>query len=467
MLAAGEPRRAERLLRELPADEADDIETRYTLAVALRHQHRFEPSLEQLEEILSAGSGFGRAHQEAGYNHIGLRDLARAEASFERAVAADPGLLNSWKCLAKLYRDSGGHERLPDVENRIAYLESLPRELRSAISHLSEGSSEQAEDLCKAFLRDNATHVEGMRLLAEILTRSGVYDQAEFLLESCLEFEPGHAQARIQYVNLLLKLQKHARAFEEARKLLDGDSAEQPVVRSLYAAACNGVGRTAEAIEHYRQLIERHPDNHLVPISMGHVYRAKGDIDAAVECYRRAARIRRGHGDAWWSLANTKSYRFTGDELRRMEAVEADPATGEEDRINVSFALGKAYEDREEFERSFRYYRRGNALKRARSKHSPGHLDVRIRSQIEVCTEELFAERGGLGHPATDPIFIVGLPRSGSTLLEQILSSHSAVDGTMELHEILNLAKRLRGPRPRRRPPGLAALSAHPCRTRR
>lgn len=445
LLAAGEPRRAERLLRELPADEADDIEARYTLAVALRHQRRFAPSLEQLGQVLAARPGFGRAHQEAGYNHIGLKDFARAEASFERAVAADPGLLNSWKCLARLYRDGDRRERLPEVENRIAYLETLPRELRSAISHMAEGRGERAEDLCKQFLRDNATHVEGMRLLAEILTRNGVHDQAEFLLESCLEFEPGHAQARIQYVNLLLKLQKHARAFDEARKLLDGDGAEQPVVRSLYAAACNGVGRTDEAIEHYRQLIERHPGNHLVPISLGHVYRAQGDIDAAVECYREAARIRREHGDAYWSLANTKSYRFTDVELAQMEAVEADPATGEEDRVNVSFALGKAWEDREEFERSFRYYRRGNALKRARSKHSPEHLDVRIRSQIEVCTEDLFAERGGLGHPGPDPIFIVGLPRSGSTLLEQILSSHPAVDGTMELHEILNLAKRLRG----------------------
>ena len=153
LLAAGEPRRAERLLRELPGDEAQDIEARYMLAVALRHQHRFEPSLEQLEQVLAARPGFGRAHQEAGYNHIGLKDLARAEASFERAVAADPGLLNSWKCLAKLYRDSGRRERLPGVGNRIAWLEVLPRELRSAISHLSEGRGEQAEGLCKAFAR--------------------------------------------------------------------------------------------------------------------------------------------------------------------------------------------------------------------------------------------------------------------------------------------------------------------------
>ena len=444
-LGSGEPERAECLLNELLAAEPNDDEARYALAVALRHQRRWVPALEALESILADKPDFGRAHQEAGYNHIGRRDFAAAEASFERAVAADPALLNSWKCLARFYRDAARLEKLQPVESQIAYLEDLPRELRSVVSYLAEGRLEEAERLCRQFLQGNKTHVEGMRLLAEICTRNGVFDDAEFLLESCLAFEPEHRNARIQYVNLLLKVQKFGAAYEAARTLLDQHGAELPIVRSLYAAACNGVGRNAEAIEHYSALIDRHPDNQLYPIFLAHIHKAEGEFDQAVGLYRQACRIKRDHGDAWWSLANTKSYRFTEDELAQMEAVAADPATGEEDRTHVCFALGKAWEDRGEFERSFAYYRRGNALRLARSHHSREHLDVRVTSQIEVCTETLFAERGRLGHPAPDPIFIVGLPRSGSTLLEQILSSHSEVDGTMELHNVLNLAKRLRG----------------------
>ena len=331
------------------------------------------------------------------------------------------------------------------MDEQIAYLEALPRELRSVISYLSEGRMEEAERLCTQFLRAHTTHLEGMRLLAEIHTRSGIYDQAEFVLESCLEVEPGHRNARIQYVSLLLRLQKFARAHEEARTLLEQHGTQMPIVQSLYAAACSGVGRNSEAIEHYRVLIERNPENHLFPISLAHIHKAEGDIDEAVGLYRNACRIKRDHGDAYWSLANTKSYRFTENELARMADVEAEPATGEDDRINTCFALGKAYEDRREFARSFEYYCRGNALKLARSQHSGEHLEVRVTSQVEVCTDALFVERGDLGHPAPDPILIVGLPRSGSTLLEQILSSHPEVDGTMELHNILNLAKRLRG----------------------
>ncbi len=455
LLAEGQPQRAEALLRDVLDAAPENIEARYALAVAQRHRHRWAAALATLDEILGRRPDFGRAHQEAGYNHIARRDFARAGRSFERAVNADPSLINSWKCLAKLYGDSGNAEKQAAAEQQIRYLASLPAELLAVLGYLSEDRLADAERLCKHFLQGNKTHVEGMRLLAEIATRNKVLDEAEFLLESCVEFEPSHRQARIQYANALLRTQKFAKACEQTewlkRERPDANAARQAfaqddaAVDALHAAALAGVGRNAEALDAYRALMDAHPGNVFFPIAAAHIHKTDGDTDQAVVFYRKAYGIKRDHGDAYWSLANTKSYRFADPEVAEMQALIEDPTTAPADRIQLCFALGSAFEQREDYARSFECYAKGNGLKQADTYHSAEHLQVRIDSQIEVCTEELFAARQSVGCDAPDPIFVVGLPRAGSTLIEQILSSHSQVDGTMELHNVLNLAKRLRG----------------------
>ena len=454
MLAGGDPARAASAMRAVLRIEPENTEARYTLAVALRHQRLFTAALETLQDIIASKPSLGRAHQEIGYNYIAIQNLLAAGAAFERAVNADPSLVNSWKCLAKLYGDSGNQAKLASAQEQIAFLSDLPPPLIAVIGYLAEDRLTDAERLCKHFLRDHKTHVEGMRLLAEVATRNKVYDEAEFLLESCVEFAPDHRQARIQYANILLRVQKFVRAAEQTQALLaeltDRDSGTTDattleLVRSLHGAACSGVGRNRDAIACFEALAEAHPENHIFPVSAAHVHKADGDIDRAVALYREAYRLKPDHGDAYWSLANTKAYVFTDREIEQMIAAVAEDATAENDRIQLCFALGNAFETRREFGRAFGYYAKGNALKQNGSYHSPAHLQVRIDSQIAACTPELFAARQGVGCDAPDPIFIVGLPRAGSTLIEQILASHSLVDGTMELHNILNLAKRLRG----------------------
>ncbi len=433
------------LLREAPGHS----EARYTLAVAQRLRGDYASALATLAEVAEARPRFGRTHQEAGYNHLALRRLDRAYAAFDRAVALDPSLLQSWQWLAKLCEKqpagAAARGRLAAVREQIAFLGALPDQLCAVVSYISEDRLADAERLCKHFLRGNKTHVEGMRLLAEIATRNRTFDDAEFLLESCVAFEPNHRAARIQYANILLRVQKFAQAHEQATALLENAPADAGAVRALYASACNGVGKSAEAIASYQRLIAAHPDNPAYRVSLAHVHKAAGDLDQAVALYRRAYRIKRDHGDAYWSLANTKSYRFDAAEVAQMRAVEADAGTAETDRIQLCFALGSALEAQGDYAAAFRYFAKGNGRKQATASHSPEQLQVRVESQIEVCDEALFAVRGEVGCPAPDPIFVVGLPRAGSTLLEQILASHSQVDGTMELHNVLNLAKRLRG----------------------
>ena len=453
LLARGDAARAAGSMQAVLRIEPDNAEAHYTLAVAMRHQRLFPAALSTLETLLAAKPEFGRAHQEVGYNYIALQDYLRAGAAFERAVNADPSLVNSWKCLAKLYAEGGNKAKRQAAEEQIAFLTSLPPELIAVTGYMAEDRLDDAERLCKHFLRENQTHVEGMRLLAEVLTRNKVYYEAEFLLESCVEFAPDHVQARIQYANILLRVQKFARACEQTQTLLEkldegaanGADTTLDLVRSLHGAACSGVGRNQEAIGSFEALAQAHPDNHIFPVSAAHVYKADGDLDRAVALYRESYRLKPDHGDAYWSLANTKSYAFTDAEIEQMAALADASDTADADRIQLCFALGSAFENRGDFEGAFGYYAKGNARKQAGTYHSPAHLQVRIDSQIAACTPALFASRPDVGCPAPDPIFIVGLPRAGSTLIEQILASHSRVDGTMELHNILNLAKRLRG----------------------
>lgn len=445
LLQQDNPKAAQDIIVGLLHEDPDNVDVQYTLAVTQRLQHEWKSALATIGKILEIKPQFGRAYQEAGYNHIAQKDYLTAGIVFENAVAADPSLINSWKCLAKLYRDTGNSTQQSRAEDQIAYLKTLPPELLTVISYMSEDRLLDAERLCRYFLRSNKSHVEGIRLLAEIATRGNVYDDAEFLLESCLEFEPDHRNARIQYVNVLIKSQKFHKAMEHADILVEKYPDDLDSIKALHASASMGIGDNESARRSYTQLVAENPGNHFYPVLLAHILKSDGDFEQAVAYYRQSYEIKPDHGDAYWSLANTKSYAFTEKELEQMLLHEGAAETKEDDRIQLCFALGKAYEDRQDFRRAFSFYDKGNVLKKRSTHHHEKPFQVRIDSQIETCTKELFEKKKDLGLGAGDPIFIVGLPRAGSTLLEQILSSHSQVDGTMELHNILNLAKRLRG----------------------
>ena len=313
------------------------------------------------------------------------------------------------------------------------------------IGYLSAGKLQDAERLCKYFLRQNKTHAEGMRLLAEVLTRKNILDEAQFILETLHELEPEHLPAAIQLFHVVMRRQRFHSAFDIAKTLRDKHPQDEDQIKKAYAAACFAVGRINEAENLYRELRGQFPSDHLIPISQGHIFNSNGDRSAAIEAFIASSEIKADHGDAYWSLANTKSYRFEAEQIDAMRDLEQRPNIGELDRIQICFALGKAYEDADQFEDAFEFYARGNRLKLPSTHFDVEQLIKRIDAQINVCTRDLFTQLADTGLKAPDPIFIVGLPRAGSTLLEQILASHSLVDGTMELHNILDLAKRLRG----------------------
>jgi tetratricopeptide (TPR) repeat protein len=429
----------------LLADTPDHRDALLFVAIAQRHLGRVREALDTLALLERHYPRFSRLHEERGQCFVFLKQAPQAIDSFQLAVNINHALPASWSMLEGLYRMAGQPDDSGMAGSQLATLRNLPPVVVAATGLFVDGDLDSAEPMVRAFLLEHGNHVEAMRLLARIGVARKVFDDAELLLAAVLELAPDYRIARVEYAEVLLENNKYL----EARRELDQILLEEPRNRlhfqGLLATAAVGLGEHERAIALYRELLEAAPEDADVHLSIAHALKTLGRRDEAIESYRRAAAVRPGFGDAYWSLANLKTYRFADDELARLKELQSAPTLGTVDRYHLHFALGKALEDRGELAESFRQYESGNALKRAESHYRPEIIENNTRQQIEVCTREFFAARRGFGLPDADPIFIVGLPRSGSTLLEQILASHSQVEGTQELPTIPQIVASLRG----------------------
>ena len=422
----------------------------YMVAVSLRYLNRLPEALAALERLEQMHPRFSRLFQERGHCHVALRDAPRAIDAFLQAVSINPALPASWRTLQTLYGMTRQPENAATAAEHVATLAQLPPEIITATALFSDGELVPAEAIVRAYLLQHGNHVEAMRLLARIGLAHDVLDDADVLLEAVLTLAPDYRAARYDYAIALLRRHKHVQAIAELEKLLQLEP-ENRAYKTTYATAKVGLGDHERALGLYRELLANAPragEASELHLSVAHSLKALGRQQAAIESYRTAAAVRPNYGDAYWSLANLKTYRFEPQEIARMRAEEAAPTTASIDRSHLCFALGKALEDLGEFPESFHYYERGNALKKSESRYRPEPVERNTRLQKTVCTAEFFAARRGVGAPDPSPIFIVGLPRSGSTLLEQILASHSTVEGTMELADIPRLVLELQGREP-------------------
>lgn len=434
----------------------------YLIALSQRYSNRIPEALATLERLELHHPAFSRLYQERGHCHVVLKDAPQAIDAFLRGVNINPALPASWSMLEGLYRMTGNTENAGMAAAHVATLQRLPPEVVQATGLFSDGDLVAAEGIIRAYLLKHGNHVEAMRLLARIAFKRDVLDDAELLLESVLELAPDYQAARHDYALVLLERHRYLQARRQLDKLLAMEPANRQY-RTLYATTCVGLGEHERAITLYRELLADAPGAADLHLSVAHSLKTLGQLAASIEAYRAAAAARPEFGDAYWSLANLKTYRFTDDELARMQADESAPTVALVDRYHLCFALGKAFEDRGEYQESWRYYERGNGLKRSASRYRPEILETNTRKQREVCTREFFARRVRWGVKSPDPIFILGLPRAGSTLLEQILASHSSVEGTQELADIPRIVLELQGRDPdmtNPRYPGILAESS-------
>ena len=430
-------------LAEVLQANPQHAEALYMCAVCYRYNGDYDAALGSLKILKALSPEHGRTYQEEGH---AFRDMGRNEQALQAYVSAvryNPALVASWREQHKILKDNGLERQAVQAQVQLEHLQSLPPALIAVMDLIAEGRLLKAEDICRQFLLKVPHHTEGMRLLADIGMRLGILDDAEFLLESALKFEPNNVRVRIDYAQVLRKRQKFQLALEQARQLLQS-SPENPQFQSLFGVECMQNGDYDGAQKAFDDVLEQLPGDPITLTSKGHAYKTSGDYDAAVASYRAAITSKPEYGEASYSLANLKVYEFGDDEIDAMLAQERNDSLPHMDRIHFCFALGKAFEDRGDFKTSFEFYKRGNQLKKSQSRYDAEQMAEDLRSHQAVCTSDFFAERSAMGHTVPDPIFIVGLPRAGSTLLEQILSSHSMVDGTLELPNILSLSQRLR-----------------------
>ncbi|MBS0367356.1 MAG: sulfotransferase [Proteobacteria bacterium] len=414
----------------------------YLLAVSQRYLNRIPAALQTLERLQHAHPQFSRLYQERGHCHVTQRDAPRAIEAYLSAVNLNPALPASWSKLEALYRMVGDQEHAAMAAGHVATLAGLPPEIVTATALFSDGEFDSAEKLVRSFLNNHDGHIEALRLLARIAMAQGFFDDAEALLATVLAKVPDYTAARLDYARVLMNRHKHSQAQHELAGLLNTNP-DNREIKTLHATALVGVGQFEAAIGIYQELLRDAPGAAELHLSIAHAHKALGHGRESIDAYHAAVDARASFGEAYWSLANLKTYRFSDREVEIMRSQESSPGIGLADHYHLCFALGKALEDRGTYADSYQYYQRGNALKGGSANFRMEPIERNTRLQKQFCTRQFFAERAGWGAPSPSPIFIIGLPRSGSTLLEQILASHSQVEGTHELADVPRMVHEL------------------------
>ena len=425
-------------------DHPDNIDALYLASVSSRYLKIFDDSINYVERLLSNAPDMGRAYQELGHIFRDKGNEDQAVLHYRQACELNPGLLASWTALYKYYVSNQNMPAAEHIHQQINKLKSLPPALLYIDQIMNEGRLGLAEKKCRAFLKKNPTHTYAMSILSEIANRLGYFDDAEFLLEKAVEFKPNDGDLRMKYAMILRKKQKFSLTMEQVNILCD-QYPDNLTYQAQKASEVMQNGDHEEAIKLLDDILIKNPYNYSTHTSKGHAQKTLGHSDQAIQSYQSAYQIKPDHGEAFFSLSNLKTYSFTNDELDSMRNHVKRVDLSLKDKTYFHFALAQACESIGEYGEAFCHLDQGNKIKNNQSKYSIERMDAELQAQIDVCNDEFFNKLGEGGNSAKDPIFILGLPRSGSTLIEQILASHSMIDGTLELPNILSIAQSLRG----------------------
>lgn len=431
---------AEQLCRSALQDYPSDPKIRCLLGTVLVRQRQHQEAERHLRQVTNMVPTFPKAHSELGNALLGQGRGNEAVECFERVVELLPNKslahFDLSIALSKLGRDDEAQQAL----EKSFELQPERKELLEAVELQRAGKFGKAEAIYRRILNRDPGNVNALRLLGGVAIEMGRYRRAIELLRSALDIAPEFFGARVDLARALIEKDD----LEEARQTLERVILMEPELaypRVMLGNLLTKSGRYEEAVQAFQVALEKQPDHGGALAGLGHVLKTIGRQGEAVETYRNCIRAYPGFGEAYWSLANLKTFRFTDEEVATMEAQVDNENLLEETRVNFNFALGKAHEDRKNYDTAFAYYEHGASLRRMNESYDPVQTELIHDRIIATFTPEFLEKSGGQGDPDPAPIFIIGLPRSGSTLIEQILASHSQIEGT---HELPDLARVIR-----------------------
>ena len=406
------------ILKAVPAHPAAML----LLGVARRTGGDATGAADALSPLVAMHPQWALAHYELALAFSALERNAHAIAALQRAVTLKPDMADAWRALGDELTIAGDTVGADSAYAQNIRASTKDERLLAPAAALCENNIPLAESLLRAHLKKYPTDVAALRMLAEVAARLGRYGDAEILLTRCLELAPSFAAARHHRAIVLHRQNKSADALREVNELLAKDP-RNPAYNNLRAAILARVGDLQDSIEVYAGILAEHPAQPKIWLSYGHALKSSGREDDSIAAYKKSIELLPGLGEAYWSLANLKTAQFTNADVEAMRLQLRRPDMTVEDQLHLNFAMGKALEDRREYPASFEHYALGNHLRRTQLRYRADEMSTHVQRVKSSFTAQFFAERMSHGAAAPDPIFIVGLPRSGSTLLEQILSS--------------------------------------------
>lgn len=446
-LKNGDPELAAELCENALLDFPNDPGLRVLLGTSLLRDGQPQLAEKQLLQVTARNPQIPKAHRELGNTLLTLGRIDDAVKCFQRVVELSPDVAAAHFDLSVVLSKLGR-----DAESQVALEESFRlqperQEVLQAVEHHRAGRFKEAEMTYREILGRDPTNVTATRLLGSVATEMGRYRMATRLLRNAVKMAPDFFGARADLARALMESEE----FDECEQVLKHAirlEPELPYPRMLLGNMLTKAGRYEEAVDAFQTALEKQPDHGGSLAGLGHVLKTVGKQEEAISTYRDCVRTYPAFGEAYWSLANLKTFRFSDDEIEAMKQHVDNEELLDETRVNFNFALGKAYEDNGEYELAFHRYSRGNSLRRPQESYDPVQTEVVHDQIIETFSVEFLTMNQGCGETDPAPIFIVGLPRSGSTLIEQILASHSQVDGTHELPDLARCIKTVNQQRP-------------------
>ncbi len=435
------PLRAEEICRNYLHLNPGCVHHLRLLGHSLMKQNRLTEAEEQLRLALEIRPGFPQLHEDIGSVLAMQKRYEDAIPYFEKAIQLEPALPLVHKKLGQALAVLGRGQDADDSFKEYFEREPDIGEIAIGLEHMEADRADEAIDVFQKLLKENPDNIDAMRHLAVVFWQNKKnLPNAEALLRRATNLAPDYTVAWLNLGAVLVDKHQPVNAidcYQQATRL----DPENPVAWAGLGNAMALAAYPEKSVQAYARSVALSPNKAGVQMGYAHVLKTVGDQAGALKAYRAAVEAKPEFGEVYWSMANLKIFKFEDDEVLAMHTQLDNEDLSESADYHIRFALGKAYEDKKDYATAWKYYHSGNKLKRTSVYHDPGTEFVRTKNLKKVFSQEFLDQNSGSGFEADDPILIVGLPRSGSTLVEQILASHSQVEGTSELPLLSKIAE--------------------------